>query len=145
MSAMCLSIVDTHSQNSSGAQESKTTTGKKPMVKVKHTTLYKNSHILVYRDKHTIIPKNSIIVLPERLKSRVLSEPDGEFILWPEFKIANRDWIWTFEVSLDQAKGLAPLPEDRVKDLSKLNRVVVSLYKGNPVSILPAKKQNDKK
>ena len=114
------------------------------MVKVKHTTLYKNSHILVYRGKHTIIPKNSIIVLPERLKSRVLDKPDGEFILWPEFKTANRDWIWTFEVSLDQAKGSSPLPEDRIEDLSKLNRLVVSLYKGNPVSILPAKKESSK-
>ena len=128
-----------------GAEEKKKISGKKPMVKVKHTTLYKNSHIISHRGEHTIIPKNSIIILPGHLKRRVTDKPDGEFILWPNFKLMNKDWIWTLEVSLDQAKGITPISEKKIKDLEKLNRVVVALYRGNPVSVLPSKKKIAKK
>ena len=137
--------VDQHAKKAKGSEENKKITGKKPFVKVKHTTLYKNSHILVHRGQHTIIPKKSILVLPELLKQRVAAKPDGKFVLWPEFKQANRDWIWTYEVSLDQAKGANPISENKIKDLSKLNRVVVALYHGNPVSVLPAKNKIAKK
>ena len=128
-----------------GAEEKKKVSGKKPMVKVMHTSLYKNSHIITHRGEHAIIPKNSIIILPAHLKRRVTEKPDGEFILWPDFKHTNKDWIWTLELSLDQAKGITPISEKKIKDLEKLNRLVVALYRGNPVSVLPSKKKIAKK
>lgn len=139
--ASILGLSTSHAQKAAGAEEKKNSSGKKALVKVKHTTLYKNSHILVGRGQHTIVPKNSILVLPETLKSRVAAKPSGTFVLWPDFKRSNQDWLWTSEVSLDQAKGITPLPEKKMKDLEKLNRVVVALYRGNPVSVLPAKKK----
>ncbi|NNJ87183.1 MAG: hypothetical protein HKP20_08430 [Akkermansiaceae bacterium] len=138
-------MVSADAEPKQGSEEIKKITGKKPLVTVKHTTLYKNSHIIVNRGEHTIIPKRSILVLPDRLKSRVTKKPSGKFVLWPEFKKTNQDWIWTFEVTLDQAKGITPLPEGRMKDLAKLNRVVVALYRGNPVSVLPPRKKDTDK
>jgi len=143
--ASSLGMTAIHADTARGAEEKKKVSGKKALVSVKHTTLYKNSHIIVNRGQHTIIPKKSILVLPEHLKSRVADKPSGEFILWPDFKRSNQDWIWTLEVTLNQAKGITPLPEKKIKDLEKLNRVVVALYLGNPVSVLPPKKKGAEK
>ena len=71
-----------------------------------------------------------------RIKTRVVEKPTGKFVLWPSFKLKNQNWIWTFEVTLDQAKGITPLPEGKIKDFAKLKLMVVALYRGNPVSIL---------
>ena len=142
VSAFCL--LPTQAETTQGAEEKKKTSGKKPMVTVKHTTLYKNSHIIVNRGAHTIIPKRSILFLPERIKTRVVEKPTGTFVLWPTFKRNNQDWIWTYEVTLDQAKGITPMPEGKIKDFAKLNRMVVALYRGNPVSVLPPKQDSTK-
>lgn len=141
--ASSLALGSVNAETAQGSEEKKKTSGKKALVKVKHTSLYKNSHIIVNRGQHTIIPKKSILVLPDRLKTRVVEKATGKFVLWPNFKHTNQDWIWTFEVTLDQAKGITPLPDGRIKDLAKLNRVVVALYKGNPVSVLSPKKEEE--
>ncbi|BDS08517.1 hypothetical protein NT6N_35570 [Oceaniferula spumae] len=112
---------------------------RKPLVTVKHTSLYKNSHILSNRGEHCIVPKNSILFLPDKLKTRVVEKPSGKFVLWPFFKLRNQQWIWTYEVTLDQAKGIKPLPKGTLEQFSKLNRVVVALYRGHPVSVIPPK------
>ncbi len=139
--ASVLSIGFAQAEPASGAEEKKKPLiGKKPMVKVKHTKLYKNSHIITHRGEHAIIPKRSILFLPQSLKSRVVEKPKGKFVLWPFFKQRNQDWIWTYEVTLDQAKGKAPLPKGKLKQFENLNRVVVALFRGNPVSVMtPAK------
>ncbi len=141
-SGLCL--LSAQADNPQGAEEKKKTSGKKPIVTVKHSTLYKNSHIIVNRGAHTIIPKRSILFLPERIKTRVVEKPSGTFVLWPTFKRNNRDRIWTYEVTLDQARGITPLPEGKMKDFAKLSRMVVALYRGNPVSVLPPKQDSSK-
>ncbi|WP_435893838.1 hypothetical protein [Oceaniferula spumae] len=85
------------------------------------------------------MPKNSILFLPDKLKTRVVEKPSGKFVLWPFFKLRNQQWIWTYEVTLDQAKGIKPLPKGTLEQFSKLNRVVVALYRGHPVSVIPPK------
>ena len=139
-----LCVLSAQADTTQGAEEKKKISGKKPIVTVKHTTLYKNSHIIVNRGEHTIIPKRSILFLPERIKTRVVEKPTGTFVLWPTFKRNNQNWIWTYEVTLDQAKGITPLPEGKIKDFAKLNRMVVALYRGNPVSVLPPKQDSSK-
>ena len=128
-----------------GAGENKQpTAGKKPIVKVKHTSLYKNSHIIAYKGQHTIIPKSSILFLPDKLKSRIVEKPTGKFVLWPFFKQSNQSWIWIYEVSLDQAKGKKPLPKGKMEQFQKLNRMVVAQFRRNPVSVLKPKEKEDK-
>ncbi|MFK7910279.1 MAG: hypothetical protein AB8F34_06710 [Akkermansiaceae bacterium] len=142
---LCIGLA--YAEPTTGAEEKKKpTTGKKPIVKVKHTTLYKNSHIITHRGEHAIIPKRSILFIPENLKSRVVEKPSGKFVLWPFFKLRNQEWIWTYEVTLDQAKGKSPIPAGKIKQFEKLNRMVVALYRGNPVSIVaPPKKESANK
>ncbi|MBT8037473.1 MAG: hypothetical protein KJO21_08005 [Verrucomicrobiae bacterium] len=144
MMVIPLSLLSAHADNSKGAGEDNKSSGKNSLVKVKHSSLYKNSHIISNNKAHTIVPKRSIVFLPARIKSRVSDQPNGKFILWPSFLKMNRDWIWTFEVTLDQAKGITPIPKGKLKDFSKLNRMVVALYRGNPISILPPKKPSSK-
>jgi len=141
-SSFCL--VSAHAEPAQGSEEKKKISGIKPMVTVKHTSLYKNSHIIASRGEHAIIPKRSILFLPASLKAKVVEKPTGEFILWPIFMKKNQNWIWTYEVTLDQAKGIAPLPEGKLEGFSKLNRLVVALFRGNPVSVLTPKKETDK-
>jgi len=141
--SLCLTSVNAEPDQDSDKKEKPT--GKKPLVKVKHTSAYKNAHIIVNRGEHTIVPIRSILLLPKTLKSHVVEKPSGKFVLWPQFKIKHQSLIWTLEVTLDQVKGITPISESKIKDLTKLNRVVVALYRGHPVSVVrPKKKDEDK-
>jgi len=142
-SSFCLASA--HAEPAQGAEEKKKISGIKPMVTVKHTSLYKNSHIIVSRGEHTIIPKRSILFLPASLKAKVVEKPTGTFVLWPTFMKKNQNWIWTYEVTLNQAKGISPLAEGKLEGFSKLNRLVVALFRGNPVSVLTPKKEFETK
>lgn len=136
---MSLCMSGGHAQAGPDAQNQGPTLSKKPLVKVSRRSLYDNSHIIAFRGTHTIVPKNSILFLPSALKGHILDKPDGKFVLWPKFQRDNQPWIWSFEVTLDQAKGLEPLSDQKVKDLERLNRIVIAHYRGNPISVLPLK------
>jgi len=101
------------------------------------SSLYRNSHILVHRGKHTIIPKGSIIYLPTKDKTKVCETPSGKFDFWPDFLKKNQSWIWTYEVTRDQAKGLKPIQESKLEEFAKMNRMVVATYQKSPITILP--------
>lgn len=141
--AICLT--SSFAEPSGDKKEKEKPSGKKPLVKVRHTSAYKNAHIIVNRGEHTIVPIRSILVLPEKLKSHVVDKPSGKLILWPQFKRKNQNLIWTLEVTLDQVKGITPISESKLDDLTKLNRVVVALYRGHPVSVVRPKKKDDSK
>jgi hypothetical protein len=134
-----LSMTLLHAQRAPDAGDKNKFSPIKPMVEVKRSSLYDSSHIIVHRGAYTIVPQKSILVLPPTLKDRISEKPEGKFILWPEFKRKNQQWVWTFEVTLDQARGLRAIPEQKIKDLEKLNRIVIALYRGNPISVLPLK------
>ena len=105
-------------------------------------SLYRNTHILINRGQHTIIPKGSIIYLPSKDKAKVCETPSGKFTFWPDFIKKNQSWIWLYEITLKQARGLEPIPEHKLKELAKLNRVVVATYRKNPISISPPPAEN---
>ncbi|NWK54419.1 hypothetical protein HW115_02270 [Verrucomicrobiaceae bacterium N1E253] len=115
----------------------------KPKVDIKRPSVYDGCKIVNNNKEHAILPIGSIVFLPDRVKSRVSDKPEGRFKLWPDFLKRNRDWIWTFEVTLDQAKGIAPIPQAKLDEFTKLNRMVVATNNGNPVAIL-SKKQKSK-
>lgn len=114
---------------------------KKPQIKIKPTpSIYDGCDILNYRGDHTIIPKKSILYIPEKLKSRVSVKPIGKFLFWPPFLKRNRNWIWTYEVTRDQAKGKEPMPEARMAEFTKLGRMVVATNNGNPIAVFAPQK-----
>ena len=112
--------------------------------KAKTPSLYRNAHILVTRGQHTIIPKGSIIYLPSKDKAKVTETPSGKFTFWPDFVKKNKNWIWLYEVTLKQARGIEPIPEAKLKEFAKLNRTVVATYRKNPISIIPRSTKDSK-
>ncbi len=113
--------------------------------KIAKSDPYAISKILCYNGFHTLIPKQGVLFIPERFKERVLeSEAEGAFQVWPKFYRKNQGWIYTLNVTLDEAKGLKPIDSARMDQLKKLGKVVVTVYKHNPISMLKPRKEEDK-
>lgn len=100
---------------------------------------YLNSDILVSSGFHTVVPKHAVLVVPDRLQQKKASKPSGRFIIWPKFLNKNYGWLYKQEVTLDQASGKTPLTEEKMEQLKSLGKVVVAVYKNNPISVLPPK------
>lgn len=107
--------------------------------KPKLAHVYQNAHILSNRGTHTVVPMHSIIYQPTKNQSKVVEIPSGKFRFWPDFLPQNRDWIHTFEVTLDQAKGKKPIPAAKLEEFAKINRTVIATYRKNPISVRPPK------
>lgn len=102
--------------------------------------VYRQAHILCNRDTHTVVPLRSIIYQPAKNESKVTEAPSGKFRFWPDFLPKNRDWLMTFEVTLEQAKGVEPIPDKKLEEFAKINRTVIATYRRNPISVRPFKK-----
>jgi hypothetical protein len=87
---------------------------------------------------YTIIPVGSILALPNEYRSRVIPQPAGDFTFWPNFLKLNSSWLAAKEVPLEMAKGDGKAGEAVMRSLSlnPSSRVVVSVYRNNPISIL---------
>ncbi len=83
-----------------------------------------------------IVPKGSVLFCPEALAARVLARPSGTLMPWPEFLVANRNWIATREVTLAQVRGEAPLTEIDRKAFASAGHLVIATLRGNPVTVL---------
>lgn len=119
---------------------------KKPFrPKIHRSDPYKSSDILVSSGYHTVVPKHAVLAVPERLKDRVPSKPNGKFIIWPKFLQKNFGWIHKHPVTWDQASGKTPITQEKMDHLRSLGKVVVAVYKNNPVSVLPSKDTNSTK
>lgn len=113
--------------------------GSDQQAKPKLAHVYQNAHILANRGLHTVVPLRSIIYLPTKDKANLVEIPSGKFRFWPDFLAKNRSWLTTYEVTLDQAKGLKPIPEEKIEELAKINRTVIATYRRNPISVRPPK------
>ncbi|MDG1358764.1 MAG: hypothetical protein P8P36_11285 [Akkermansiaceae bacterium] len=85
----------------------------------------------------------SIIYQPEKNKEKVTDTPSGKFRFWPDFLPRNRDWLLTFEVTLDQARGNKPIPDIKLKEFAKISRTVIATYRRNPISVRPYVKPSE--
>jgi hypothetical protein len=107
------------------------------------STLLTSSLFLSDGQRYTIIPVGSILSLPKQHRSHVLSEPQGDFTFWPNFLKLNSNWLAAKEVPLAMAKGDGKAGEAVMRSLIGSDRVLVSVYKGGPISILePAPDSN---
>ena len=134
VSLICTTIM--HTQVAAEQQQQGNSKAKLPHV-------YRNAHILISRDTHTVVPLRSIIYQPSKNQSRVVELPSGKFRFWPAFLAKNRDWLLTFEVTLDQAKGEKPIPESKLEEFAKIHRTVIATYRQNPISVRPYKGKED--
>ncbi len=102
------------------------------------SSLWARSIILGDGEKYTLIPVGAILHLPEALRSRVLSKPQGDFTFWPNFLKRNEAWLGAKEVSLTMSRGNAQEAGALLKSISRDPRLLVATYKGGPITILEA-------
>jgi hypothetical protein len=86
----------------------------------------------------TVVPIGSILNLPAAQRRHVIDKPEGSFTVWPNFLKRNTSWLTAKEVSLKMAKGDADAGKAVLRDASTDSHVVVSVYKGGPITILEA-------
>ena len=115
--------------------------GEDPSMQNRPKDLLSESDIISFRGIATLVPKRSVLQIPDGCKERMKFEPGSKIVSWAEFFAANRGWINTVEVSRVQAEGNKPLPEESVKTISVSRNLVVAVYQGGPISILPLKEQ----
>ncbi len=100
------------------------------------TSAYSRSLVLFDGQFHTIVPYGSILHLPQGLETYIVPRPVSPFLLWPDFLKRNRQWLTTREVPLAMALGDEKADRSVLKDVSRLEFLVVSVYRGNPISVL---------
>lgn len=112
------------------AQEAKV---KRP--KIASTDIYERSDILVSRNNHTLIPKGCALHIPDVHQSKFKDKATGSFERLSVFYKANFSWLATFEVTLDQAMGKAPIDETKLESLKRTGKVIIAVYQKNPISV----------
>lgn len=101
--------------------------------------LYANSVILSDGVNHTLLPLQCLMHVPEIQAGRVVEEPVGKLILWPEFLKHHRSWLRSQEITLEVARGDIALSPEKREVLKLGNAIVVAVYRDNPISMLPPK------
>ncbi|QQL44526.1 hypothetical protein [Sulfuriroseicoccus oceanibius] len=97
-------------------------------------SIYDNSTIIAYDGKHTILPEGAVMFVPEVLSDRVVNEPVGQFVLWPEFLRQNFGWLRTIDLSVEEATGKEHLKEPLLEAIVADQRISVSVYQRHPIS-----------
>lgn len=107
-------------------------------------SLLTSSIVLFDGEKFTLVPVGAVLNLPRTHRQKVVSKPEGEFTFWPSFLERNASWLIAREVPLKMAKGDAKAAEAVLRETSAESRVVVSVYKGGPISILEPEAPDEK-
>ncbi len=83
----------------------------------------------------TLVPRGAVLHIPLALSNRVDAKPIGNLLSWDDFLTVNRGWLFTEEVTPEQAAGKAPIPPSRTEVWRKVGKVIVAVHLGGPVSI----------
>ncbi|MCW1921651.1 hypothetical protein OKA05_03745 [Luteolibacter arcticus] len=105
--------------------------------KAKDYSIAELSAFISNGETHAILPKGSVVFCPDAVATRVSNKAVGKPVAWPDFLVANRNWISTHEVTLPQIRGEAPLSESDRKAFAAAGRIVIATLRGNPVTVLP--------
>jgi hypothetical protein len=98
-------------------------------------SLIKQSDILSDGTHWTLVPKGAVLHTPEALANRVGAKPLGILLSWIDFLTVNRGWLFTEEVTFNQAAGKAPIPASRTEFWQKNGKVIVAVHLGGPISV----------
>lgn len=92
--------------------------------------------VMVSQNSYTLVPKRSVLFAsPERQQAIGGASGKAQFQQWPKFLGSNLSWISTYEVTLDQARGTAPIHPDVMKTIQQRGGVVIAVYRGCPISV----------
>jgi len=118
-------------------------TGDPGSVRTGGQSIIKDSVILHDGKNWTLVPKGAVIYQPEKYAAKVDAKPVGNLLTWSAFLALNQSWITTNEVSFDQAAGNQPLPAKQADAWSKINKLVVAVHLGGPISVRVAEETPD--
>lgn len=95
------------------------------------------SHILGDGAHFTLVPKGAVLHVPPAHKSKVFEKPAGVFLSWPAFLKQNQSWLAAREVTMKMASGQdAKRIESLHRELASGTKVIVAVFKGNPICIM---------
>ena len=100
-------------------------------------SLIQQSDILSDGHNWTLVPKNAVLHVPQALANRVGAKPLGRLLAWTDFLTVNRGWLFTEEITFDQAAGKTPIPPSRSEFWKKNGKVIVAVHLGGPISVKP--------
>ena len=100
--------------------------------------LIARSTILSHGGCWTIVPKGAVLHVPEDYRERIVPEPAGRLVPWPEFHARNRGWLHAQRVTMEQARGEAALSGEVRDNHARLGRVVVAIFHNGPISVKAA-------
>ena len=93
------------------------------------------SAILSSTKNWSLVPKGAVLHVPKLYEERVNNTRAGTLIGWQDFYRANRSWIRTIPVTIDQASGKTPLTEEYLAGLRKGGQVLIAVCRGGPISV----------
>jgi len=97
---------------------------------------YDGSTIITLEDVHTVVPKGSVLHVPEGLAKMIVKQPKGKMMFWPAFLQKYPKLVTSKEVTWKTAKGEDPIKESEIKACVKGGKIVVAVFKKNPLSVL---------
>lgn len=112
--------------------------GNKTVVRPQQESIMDRSDLLSDGIHWTLVPKGAVLHIPASHASRVGTRPVGTLLNWHEFLSVNRSWLFTEEVTMDQAAGKTPLLPGRADAWQKLGKVVVAVHLTGPITVKPA-------
>ena len=98
-------------------------------------SLIKQSDILTDGHNWTLVPKGAVLHIPAAMSNRVGAKPVGTLLSWIDFLTVNRGWLFTEEVTFEQAAGKTPIPPSRHDFWKKNGKVIVAVHLGGPISV----------
>ncbi|MCU0797509.1 MAG: hypothetical protein MUF31_16435 [Akkermansiaceae bacterium] len=110
---------------------------KDPSEAVRPADLVASSDILCHQGTATLVPKGALLAIPAHLKERTQFVAGARIVTWQEFFAANRDWLSTTEITLEQASGRQPLGDALVKTLGESRVIMVATLQQGPISVNP--------
>jgi len=122
-----------HQQTKVIAAKTTPVTGPPPSLQ---SSLLTASILISDGEKFTILPIGSVLHLPATLRTRIIPQPRGDVLMWPDFLQKNSSWIAAKEVSLPMSRGDSKAAASVLRELSNETRLVVAVYRNCPITIL---------
>lgn len=111
--------------------------------KAKRLGLFERSDILSNGTYWTYLPKNAILHIPDHLKTKIVTSPNGKLVSWEKFHAMNPAWLSKENVDIATATGAKHIDFERFQSITRRNKIIVAVHKNSPISISSRTVQKD--
>ena len=93
------------------------------------------SDFIAFDEFSTLVPKGAILSVPDSFRPNMITDVSGTLILWNEFLNRNRARISPFEITIEQAAGVAEIDPKLLRSAIATGSIIVAVIRGNPTSV----------